>query len=168
MKSSREITLRKDYEMRDFNNADRKKKKQRIQIPENPAGLSKEALSQLEDTVKASLKDGYLPCPLGWKIAKDAGVPRIAVGEITDRLGIRIIDCQIGFFKVDKTPYDDSSQDDIDGEVVASLQALADNDQLTCAKIFDLAQQYKLKPLTVANAANDHRLSIRNCQLGCF
>ena len=154
--------------MRDFNDADRKKKKERIQIPANPAGLSKEALSQLEDTVRSSLKDGYLPCPLAWKIAKDAGVPRIAVGEITDRLGIRIIDCQIGFFKVGKTPYDDSSRDDIGGDVVDSLRALADNDQLTCAKLFDLAQQYKLKPIVLANAANAHKLSIHDCQLGCF
>jgi len=154
--------------MRDFNDTDRKKKKQRIQIPANPAGLSSEALSQLEDTVKASLKDGYLPCPLGWKIARDANVPRIAVGEITDRLGIRIIDCQIGFFKVDKTPYNDSSRDDIDGEVVASLQALANEDKLTCAKIFDVAQQYKLKPIVVADAANAHKLGIHHCQLGCF
>ena len=154
--------------MRDFNNADRKRKKERIQIPENPAGLSKEALSQLEDKVKTSLKNGYLPCPIGWKIAKDAGVPKIAVGEITDRLGIRITDCQIGFFKIDKTPYDGSSQDDIDGEIVSSLKSLAEADELTCAKIFDLAQQYSLKPIVVANAANAHRLDIHNCQLGCF
>ncbi|GAI11094.1 unnamed protein product, partial [marine sediment metagenome] len=75
--------------MRDFNETDKKKKKARIQIPENPANLSKEKLLQLEDKVKASLKDGYLSCPIAWKIAKEADVPKIAVGEITDRLSIR-------------------------------------------------------------------------------
>jgi hypothetical protein len=36
------------------------------------------------------LKDGHLSCPTAWQIAKKANVPRIAIGETTDRLGIRI------------------------------------------------------------------------------
>ena len=79
--------------MRNFNEADRKKKQKRIQIEENPGNLSKEQLSNLEDRVRASLKDGYLSCPVAWKIADEAKVPRIAVGNITDRLGIRVANC---------------------------------------------------------------------------
>ena len=92
--------------MRSFSEADRKKKKIRILIQENPGELSNEVLSQLEDTVKASLKDGYLPCAVAFKIAKEAQVTKVAVGEMTDRLGIRITNCQIGCFKVDKTIHD--------------------------------------------------------------
>ncbi len=84
--------------MRSFGEADRKKKKTRIQIQENPGNLSNAVLSQLEDTVKASLNDGYLPCAVAFKIAKEAQVPKIAVGEMTDRLGIRVTYCQIGCF----------------------------------------------------------------------
>ena len=40
--------------MRSFGEADRKKKKARIQLQENPGQLSNEVLSQLENTVKAS------------------------------------------------------------------------------------------------------------------
>ena len=90
--------------MRDFNEADRKKKDTRIRIQGNPSNLSKEALSHLEESVKASLLDGYLPCPAAWKIAKEINVPKIAVGEVTDRLGKRITNCQIGCFKIEKTP----------------------------------------------------------------
>ena len=154
--------------MRDFNETDKKKKKARIQIQKNPANLSKAVLSQLEDKVKASLKDGYLPCSVAWSIAKDANVPKIAVGEITDRLGIRITDCQIGFFKIEKTPYDNLVYDNIDGEFITVLETLAGNSQLTCAKVFDLARQFKLKPMVIANVANAQELNIRDCQLGCF
>jgi len=94
--------------MRDFNEADRKKKNTRIRIQKNPGNLSKEVLSRLEDMVIASLKDGYLPCPVAWKVAKEANVPKVTIGEITDRLGIRITNCQIGCFKIEKTPYDNS------------------------------------------------------------
>jgi len=154
--------------MRDFNEADRKTKKERIQIQENPANLPKEELSQLEATVKDSLKDGYLSCLVAWKIAKGANVPKIAVGEITDRLGIRITNCQIGFFKIEKTSYDNSDHENLDGEFITALETLAGNNELTCVKIFELARQFKLKPMVIANEANARDYKIHSCQLGCF
>jgi hypothetical protein len=155
-------------EMRDFNEADQKKKNERIHIQENPGSLSKELLSQLEGSVKASLINGYLSCPVAWKIAKEYNVPKIAVGEIADRLGIRITSCQLGCFKIEKTPYDKSTHTYIDGEVTAILETLDEKDELTCIKVFDLARQFKLKPLTIANEMSTHGLKIRSCQLGCF
>ena len=154
--------------MRDFNEADRKKKSKRIRIQTNPANLSPKVLSRLEDAVKSALKDGCLSCPTAWQIAKEANVPRIAIGEITDRLGIRISNCQIGFFKVDKTPYDSSVHEDLDDQMNTILVGLNRDDQLTCAKVFDLTRQFNLKPIVLANAANVRGLKINACQLGCF
>jgi hypothetical protein len=154
--------------MRDFNEADRKKKNTRIGTQENPSNLSKEVLSQLEDTLKASLRDGYLPCPVAWEIAKEANVSKVAIGGIADRLDIRITNCQIGFFKIEKTPYDNSVHKNIDGEIIIMLETLKENDQLTCAKVFDLARKFKLKPMVIANEANVRDLKIHSCQLGCF
>ena len=154
--------------MRDLNEADLEIKNTRIRIQENPGNLSKEVLSQVEDTVKASLKDGYLSCPVAWKIAKEANVPKVAVGEITDRLGIRITNCQLGCFKIEKTAYDNSAPKAIDGEIITVLETLKQNNQLTCAKVFELARQFKLRPIIIANEANVRDLKIRGCQLGCF
>ena len=137
--------------MRDFNEGDRKKKSVRIQIQKNPGNLSEELLSQLEGTVKAALKDGYLSCPVAWGIARKSNVPKIAVGEITDRLSIRITNCQLGCFKIEKTPYDKSVHKNIDSEVITMLETLKEKDQLTCARVFDLARQFKLKPIVIAN-----------------
>jgi len=154
--------------MRDFNEGDRKKKSERIHIQQNPGNLSEELLSQLEGTVKTSLRDGYLSCPVAWKIAKQYNVPKVAIGEITDRLGIRITNCQIGCFKIEKTPYDNSVHKNIDGEIITMIETLSGNNQLTCAKVFDLARQFKLKPMVIANEANVRDLKIHGCQLGCF
>jgi len=154
--------------MRSFGEADRKKKKIRIQLQENPGKLSNEVLSQLEDTVKASLKDGYLPCAVAFKIAKEAQVPKVAVGEMTDRLGIRVTNCQLGCFKVDKTIHDNSAHEDLDDGIVSKLDVLKENNALTCANVFGLAQQLKSTPMAIADAANLRDLKIRNCQLGCF
>ena len=154
--------------MRNFNEADRKKKNTRIRIQENPGNLSKEVLSQLEDTVKDSLKDGYLPCPVALKIAREANVPKIAIGEITDRLRIRITNCQIGCFKIERTPYAQSVSKNMDSEITTLLETLKANNQLTCTEVFALARQFKLKPIVIANEATARALKIHGCQLGCF
>ncbi len=154
--------------MRNFNKADKAKKSTRIRIPSNPDDLSEGKLTQLESKVKASLKDGYLSCPVAWNIAKEANVTKIAVGEIADRLGVRITDCQIGFFKKDKTSYDNPEHKSIDSGIITALITLNESNQLTCTKVFELARQFNLKPITISNEAGAQGLKIFNCQLGCF
>jgi hypothetical protein len=43
-------------------------------------------------------REGRVSCSALWDLAKLYGVPRILVGDAADRLGIRIIDCQLGAF----------------------------------------------------------------------
>ena len=74
--------------------------------------------------VKASLRDGNLQCATAFKIAQEANVPKIAVGKMTDRLGIRITNCQIGCFKVDKTIHDNLDHKKIDDKITTMLEAL--------------------------------------------
>ena len=154
--------------MRDFSYTDRKKKSGRIKLPDNPGNLSKEALSQLENAVKAAVKDGYVTCPSGWKVAKDAGVSRLDVGAMSDRLGIRISECQIGCFEVAKTPHTGTATEPFSEEVARSVKALGEKDELTCSNVFALARELNVKPMSVASAANVQGYRLRQCQLGCF
>jgi hypothetical protein len=154
--------------MRNFNEVDKKKKLSRIQLPENPEGLTQEALSQLENMIKASLRDDNLQCATAFKIAKQAKVPKIAVGELTDRLGFRITNCQIGCFKVDKTVRDNVVQKKLVDEITPMLESLKQKDELTCVKVFELALQLKLTPMAIADVANLRNWKIHHCQLGCF
>jgi len=154
--------------VRNFNEKDKQKKKMRIRLPGNPASLSKDTLRQLETDVTASLQNGYLPCPTAWKIAKDHDVPRITVGAIMDKLGVRISDCQIGFFKVDKTPYMGSAKEKPSTEMEIALYELDATCNLTCSTVFELAHCLKTTPLKVSEAANILGFKIGNCQLGCF
>ena len=155
--------------MRNFNESDKEKKQARIQMKENPADLSEERLTQLVEKVKASSQDRHLPCAKAHKIAQDANVPTIAVGEVADRLGIRIINCQIGCFKVEKIIHDNVDQKkNTDDDIEIRLQKLSENGYLTCADIFKLASQLKLTPMAIANVANSQSIRIHICQLGCF
>jgi hypothetical protein len=154
--------------MRDFSKADKEKKSQRLQIPTNPDKLSKEQISYLEAMIKALLQDGYLPCLVAWEIADQLEISKISIGEVTDRLGIRITDCQIGFFKKDKTTYNNPEHKSIDSGIITMLQTLNESNQLTCTKMFELARQFRLNPITIAHEAGAQGLKIIGCQLGCF
>jgi hypothetical protein len=154
--------------MRDFNDKDRAKKSSRIQLGENPAGLPPETLARLESAVKSSLKGGYLPCPVGWQIAEDIAVPRIAVGAVVDKLGVRVTDCQLGFFKVDSNPPASTATQAPPPEIISGLRELDAARGLTCPATFELARRLKTTPMRVSEAANILGLKIRGCQLGCF
>jgi len=154
--------------MRDFNDTDRKKKGGRIKLPDNPGNLPEEALSQLENAVKAAVKDGYLTCQSGWRVARDAGVSRLDVGAMIDKLGIRVTGCQIGFFQVAKTPSAGLAAGALNEEIVRCVEALGEKNDLTCTSVFALAGELNVTPMTVADAANARGYKIRQCQLGCF
>ena len=151
-----------------FTEADKKHKQTRVQIQESPGGLSKEMLLQVADLVKASLEDGNLRCAVAFEISDDAKIPRIAVGAMADKLGIRITNCQIGCFKVGKTIHDNHAGKKIDDAIITMLEALRKNNELTCASVFELALELKLPPMAIADVANLRNLKIRRCQLGCF
>lgn len=155
---------------RQFNESDKNKKKARIRLSPNPVNLAPEMLAEIETRVKASLREGYLSCPVAWRIARDLNIPRIAVGAVTDQLGNRITDCQIGCFKVDKTPFGQTGQEPAaaGNEVAAILRELYDREQLTCQAVFDLASRVKLKPSAVSHHVNVMGFKVRECQLGCF
>ena len=154
--------------MRQFEDIDRQKKKERIKLGDNPANLTTDVLQRLEAAVKGSLKDGYIPCPTGWKIAKDMGIPKMAVGAMMDRLGVRVTDCQIGFFRVDKTPYEGVKKEEPSDEVVKRLKELEEAGELNCTAVFALAHSLRTTPMTISEAANVLGMKIRGCQLGCF
>ena len=153
--------------MRDFNDADKKKKMKRVQTQENLNKLPTAQTERLETRVKASLKGGYLPCGIAFKIAAEENIPRIAVGEMADKIGHRITDCQIGCFKVDKTVFDDTNLKSNEA-MISRLETLKEKDELTCTNVFELAKELKATPMAVGNTASLRGWKVRNCQLGCF
>ncbi len=154
--------------MRDFNDADRQKKSKRITLPENPGNLSAEALAKLEAAVKAAAQEAGVPCPTAWRVAKDEGVSRLDVGVAIDRLGIRVIHCQLGCFKFEKTDHLGAPVEPFTEETARRVDDLVAKGALTCANVFALAAELKAKPFSVANAANAKKYKLAQCQLGCF
>jgi len=54
--------------------------------------------SELEEKIKASLVDGRLPCPVAFQIAKELKVSPGEIGEVANKLSIKVSNCQLGCF----------------------------------------------------------------------
>ncbi|MFH0941808.1 MAG: hypothetical protein V1823_02130 [Chloroflexota bacterium] len=146
-----------------FDDADRIKKIARVPVKSTPA----EAPSGLTEAVKASLYDGYLPCATAFEIAKRLEVPLVAVGNAADDLGVRVVNCQLGCFKVKKAVLD-TGKKSIIPDVAEAVDAEIAKGPLTCAGVFGLARRLKVPPIEIADAANETHTKIHHCQLSCF
>ena len=151
-----------------FGDTDRIKKMARVPM-KSTLGAQAQAgpPAGLVEAIKASLADGFLPCATAFQIAKKLKVPLVAVGNAADDLGVRVANCQLGCFKVDKTVPDLGGKT-VRPDVAEAVQAHIANDPLTCAAAFGLARRLKVRPIGIADAANQSHTKIHHCQLGCF
>ncbi len=60
--------------------------------------LSAEKEKALEEEIRGSLVDGRLPCAVAFKISENQGVGRRTVGDMANKLNIKIAKCQLGCF----------------------------------------------------------------------
>ncbi len=54
--------------------------------------------SQLEEVIRASLVKSRLPCPAAFKISRDLNVSTKVIGDMANKLDIKISSCQLGCF----------------------------------------------------------------------
>ncbi len=124
--------------------------------------------NKLEAAVKTSLVDGYLPCPVAFKVAQKMGVTPGAVGDEANRLKIRIINCQLGCFKIEKALPVNQDNSKIAEAVAEKIKGSLVNDHLPCAVAFEVGKEIKVTRQQIGDAANKLKIKIKNCQLGCF
>ncbi len=128
--------------------------------------MNKEEL--LEEEVTASLVDGYLPCAVAFKAARKLQVTPGVVGDVVDRLGIRIINCQLGCFIVEKAVHDDLDSKIVRENVMERVKSSLVDGRLPCAAAFAAGKELRASLKEVGDAANKLKVKIVDCQLGCF
>jgi hypothetical protein len=124
--------------------------------------------SALEEELKASLVDGYLPCAVAFKLARELKVAPREVGETANKLKVRIISCQLGCFKLEKATHNNLGSMPISRTLAEGLKASLVDGHLPCAVAFELAGKLKVTRKEVGDAATKLKIRIVSCQLGCF
>ncbi len=124
--------------------------------------------TELEEKVTASLVDGQLPCPIAFKIAKEPKVSLQEIGQAANKLEIRIINCQLGCFQVEKATHQDLNGIAIKKVLVEEIETSLVNGKLPCVVALALARKVKVAPKEVGDTATKQKIKLSGCQLGCF
>lgn len=133
----------------------------------NPADFTREK-KRLEEAVTASLVGGYLPCPVALKLSERLNVNAGVVGDTVNELGIRITNCQLGCFKVEKASHDDLDGKIIPEEIIEHVKASLVGGYLPCLVAYDLGRELKVNLKEIGDAATRMKIKISDCQLNCF
>lgn len=122
----------------------------------------------LESEVKASLVDGYLPCSIALEVAREQKVAPKAVGDVVNRLEIRIINCQLDCFGLKKAVHHELEGESISETVAERIKSCLVNGRLPCVVAFKLGRELVVNLKEISDAANKLKIKIVSCQLGCF
>lgn len=123
---------------------------------------------KIESEVIELLIDGYLPCPVALKLSRRLEVKAKEIGDVVDELGIRITDCQLGCFKVEKALHEDLEGRIFSEEVTSRVTNSLRGGYLHCKTAHDISRELRVSIKEVGDAATGMGVKIRECQLGCF
>jgi hypothetical protein len=130
--------------------------------------LKEEKKQILEEEMGASAVNGQIPCAVAFRIAEKLKlVPRV-IGDKANELKVRIINCQLGCFYVEKATHEDLEGRVIDPRLTGEVQAALVQGKLPCRVAFQIAEKLKAGRKQVGDAATKLKIKIADCQLGCF
>ena len=122
----------------------------------------------LDKEIRTSQVNGRLPCAVAFKLARKLDVTPKMVGGKANELKIRIINCQLGCFAVEKATRPSLDNLEITPTLTEGLQASMINRQLPCTAAFEVARKFKVHREEVGDAVTKLNIMLINCQLGCF
>ncbi|MBU2609250.1 MAG: hypothetical protein KKF26_08030 [Chloroflexi bacterium] len=127
-----------------------------------------ENLDILEKEIQASLVKDRLPCAVAFTITEKLDVSPGMVGDKVNELKIRITNCQLGCFAVEKATRPGLDNMEIAAALAEELQAAMIDRQLPCSAAFEVARKLKVSRKQVGDAATKLNIMLIDCQLGCF
>ncbi len=124
---------------------------------------------ELEDALKeAASPEGHVTCARALALARRLGVEAGRVGEAANRLGLRVVDCQLGCFGTARATHEELAGFTPRPDVVRAIEAHLSEGRLPCAAAFGVAARLKVRPRLVGDTATVRHVKISRCQLGCF
>lgn len=118
------------------------------------------------------LVDGKLPCAAAFEVAGKLAVEPLAVGQTATGAEIRLNRCQLGLFGYPgKQGWKGSRTADRavpEGLEAALVEAAGADQELACARAWELAAAYNVPRMQVGYLADKLGLHISPCQLGAF
>lgn len=124
--------------------------------------------TDLQRAVRDNLVDGGISCQSAHGIADALKVSPHEVGVAIDLADGRIIKCQLGLFGYGKGKKMVKASESIATVLRHAIDAALENNQLSCAAAWRIADELAVPRLSVANACESLGIRIKPCQLGAF
>ncbi|NLG51211.1 MAG: hypothetical protein GX552_13975 [Chloroflexi bacterium] len=117
--------------------------------------------------------EGEIACADAHDIARLFDITPIELSKQVNRnTDLRFNRCQLGLFGFGPKAEGKSKivlrATNIPPEIEAALQAKATNGRISCAAVWEIADQFKYPRLGIANIIETLDLRVKPCQLGCF
>jgi len=127
----------------------------------------------IADKIKASLEDdGRLSCAMANNIARELEVEPIEVGDVATALDIQASRCQLGLFghgpKGEGKGRIVESGTEVSEGLAARISDALIKGKLPCSAAWEIASEFKMTRLELANAAETLGVRVSPCQLGFF
>ena len=131
---------------------------------EYPAPLD----AALKDALQRQAREGELPCAVAFELASELGRPPADIGEAADRLGIRLVKCQLGLFGYSPEKKIVQAAPAADPAMETAIREKLENGRLTCRRAWEIAMAFQLPKMAVSAACEAMQIKIKPCQLGAF
>lgn len=130
-------------------------------------------MESIAEAIRGALVRGELPCASAFVIAERLGLEVLRVGREADALGVRLSKCQLGLFgygpKAEGKHRRVAAMQNVPHELAEAMSAaLGEDDRLTCAAAWHVADQLGVPKQRVSDAAEGLGVRIADCQLGAF
>ena len=128
---------------------------------------------EIIEELRASLEDdGRVTCATMNRIAGKLDVEPMEVATVANDVDIRASQCQLGLFghgaKEEGKGRIVQSGVEVSEEVAKRIRDAQVDGRMSCATVWEIASEFKLKRLDLGNAVETLGISIAPCQLGFF
>jgi hypothetical protein len=126
-------------------------------------------MEDLKALIMQELVDGKLPCARAFALAERIGVDPMKIGQVATQESIKISHCQLGLFGYAKgiRPVE-NFRNQVTDELRQLVASRLVDGQLPCAVAWQISSELNIPKMRVSAAAEELKLRIRDCQLGCF
>lgn len=124
--------------------------------------------AQIKEAVEQSVSKGRISCAAAHKIAENLAVPPIKVGEVIDRMGIRVTECRLGLFGRRAQNAMVTPAEKISPKLENAIEKALKNNRLSCAAGWKIADELDIAGTSVGSACEALNVKISACRLGVF
>jgi hypothetical protein len=123
---------------------------------------------RIREEIENRTTDHFLPCAVAFQICEDLSLSPAEVGKAADLMNYHLVKCQLGLFGYGEKKRIVQPKSPENADMKKAIQNRLKEDRLSCRSAWQVAREFNVPKLAVANACEALGIKIKPCQLGAF